>query len=139
MIRLVPLLLLVLASACLPPDRPRNPNADVEDWIRLFDGETLDGWTPKIRGESPGADSLGTFAVVDGAIAVDYARYGAFDERFGHLFYDTPYSYYLLNVVYRFTGNQLPDGPGWAFRNSGVMLHGQAPSMMGREIGRAHV
>ena len=54
-----------------------------------------------------------------------------FEERFGHLFYALPFSYYRLNVVYRFVGEQLADGPGWAFRNSGLMLHSQAPEAMG--------
>jgi hypothetical protein len=59
---------------------------------------------------------------------------GEFKERFGHLFFDEPFSHYRLRVEYRFVGEQLPDGPGWAFRNSGLMLHGQTPESM--ELGQ---
>jgi len=33
-------------------------------------------------------------------------------------------------VEYRFTGDQMKDGAGWAYRNSGVMLQGQSPESM---------
>ena len=36
----------------------------------------------------------------------------------------------MLRLEYRFIGDQCPGGPGGAFRNSGVMLHGQAPETM---------
>ena len=31
---------------------------------------------------------------------------------------------------YRFVGEECAGGPGWALRNSGVMIHGQAPETM---------
>ncbi|RPI02070.1 MAG: DUF1080 domain-containing protein, partial [Calditrichaeota bacterium] len=34
---------------------------------------------------------------------------------------------------YRFVGEQTPGGPDWAFRNSGVMAHCQAPQTMTRD------
>ena len=40
---------------------------------------------------------------------------------------------YLLRVEYRFVGDQIDGGPGWAFRNSGLMLHGQPAASMGRD------
>jgi hypothetical protein len=33
-------------------------------------------------------------------------------------------------VEYRFVGEQVKNGPGWAFRNNGLMLHGQPASTM---------
>lgn len=33
---------------------------------------------------------------------------------------------------YRFVGDQAINGPGWATRNSGIMIHGQAPQTMGK-------
>ena len=57
-------------------------------------------------------------------LKVSYEAYDDFGGRFGHLFYETPYSHYRLRIEYRFTGEQVPGGPGWAFRNSGVMIHG---------------
>jgi len=105
-------------------------NAHADDWIELFDGRTLDGWTPKIRGYPAGEDPLDTFRVEDGAITVSYDKYDAFDDRFGHLFYKTPYSHYRLRLEYRFVGEQAPGGEAWAWRNSGVMFHAQSPESM---------
>ena len=51
-------------------------------------------------------------------------------QNLGTFFYKKKFSYYLLGVEYRFTGTQCKDGPGWAFRNSGVMLHCQPPKRM---------
>ena len=50
--------------------------------------------------------------------------------RYGHIFYKDKFSHYLINVEYRFTGNQATGGEGWARRNSGVMVHGQSPESM---------
>ncbi len=125
------LLVLVVSALGCRPDRP-NPNADREEWIELFNGRDLEGWTPKIRGEDAGSDTRHTFRVEDGVLAVAYDEYGgSFRAQFGHLFYDVPFSHYLLAAEYRFVGEQLPDGPGWAYRNSGLMLHGQDPASMG--------
>lgn len=99
-------------------------------WIQLFNGKNLDGWVPKIRGFEAGENFGNTFRVEDGLIKVAYDAYEKFDERFGHLFYQTPYSHYRLRVEYRFVGEQVPGGPGWAFRNSGIMIHGQSPDSM---------
>lgn len=72
-----------------------------------------------------------TFRVVDGNIQNNYDRYSdQFKERYGHIFYKKPFSYYLLGVEYRFKGNQIKDGPGWALRNNGIMIHGQDPETM---------
>jgi len=73
---------------------------------------------------------------VDGLLTVSYDGYDKFTgpkgfERFGHLFYKTSYSDYIIAVEYRFTGDQAPAGPGWAVRNSGIMFHGQKPEDMG--------
>jgi hypothetical protein len=37
---------------------------------------------------------------------------------------------YLLVLEYRFVGDQVKGGPGWAYRNSGAMLHCQSPETM---------
>lgn len=105
-------------------------SAHADDWITLFDGESLDGWTPKIRGYPAGENALDTFRVVDGAITVAYDRYEDFGNRYGHLFFETPYSRYRLALEYRFVGKQAPGGPDWAWQNSGIMFHAQAPDTM---------
>lgn len=103
-------------------------------WTSLFNGKNLDGWTPKIRGYELGDNFANTFRVKDRQIQVRYDGYGGkFDDRFGHLFYKKPFGNFRLRIEYRFVGDQLPDGPGWAWRNSGVMILGQDPKTMERD------
>lgn len=102
-------------------------------WVSLFNGQNLDGWTPKIKGFELGDNFGNTFRVEDGVLKVGYDKYTSFDNRFGHLFYKDKFSHYVLRVEYRFVGEQVPGGPGWALRNSGVMIHGQSPESMGKD------
>lgn len=102
-----------------------------EDWKPIFNGKNLDGWTPKIRGHEAGENFANTFRVEDGLLKVRFDGYeGPYRGRFGHLFYEKPLSHYRLRVEYRVVGEQSPGGPGWANRNSGVMIHGQSPESM---------
>lgn len=104
-----------------------NQQAAKENWIQLFNGENLDGWVIKMAGSPLGENYKNTFRVEDGMIKVSYSEYEQFNNEFGHIYYQTPYSSYKLRVEYRFTGEQCPRGPGWAFRNSGIMFHCQPP------------
>lgn len=104
-----------------------------DETIPLFDGKTLEGWTPKIAGFPLGENYKNTFRVENGAIKVSYDGYRSFDNRFGHLFYKTPFSNYILKLEYRFTGEQVAGGPAWALRNSGVMVHCQPPETIGKD------
>jgi hypothetical protein len=99
-------------------------------WKQLFNGKNLSGWTPKITGYDYGDNFGNTFSVENGVMKVSYDAYDEFKERFGHIFYKTPYSHYILAVEYRFTGQQTKGGPGWAYRNSGIMIHCQPPATM---------
>lgn len=101
-----------------------------QEWIALFNGRDLAGWTVKIRTHAVGENYANTFRVVDGLLTVAYDEYTDFAEQFGHLFFAQPFSHYRLRVEYRFVGEQAPQAPGWAVRNSGVMLHSQAPATM---------
>lgn len=108
--------------------------ADKSEWIQLFNGKNLDGWIPKIRYHELGENFGDTFRVEDGVLKVAYDQYeGPFKERFGHLFYKSKFSHYILRVEYRFTGDQIEGGPGWAIRNSGLMLHGEDPKGMAKD------
>jgi hypothetical protein len=100
------------------------------DWIQLFNGKDLTGWTAKIRGHAPGENWGNTFRVRDGKLTVAYDAYPEFKETFGHLFYRDKFSHYRVAVEYRFVGEQARGGPGWAWRNSGIMVHSQAPESM---------
>jgi hypothetical protein len=124
------LLLALVLVPVLAPAGESAKGADGKDWIALFDGKSLDGWVPKITGYDVGVNFGNTFRVENGVLRVAYDQYDAFGGRFGHLFYRTPFSHYLLVVEYRFVGEQAKDGPEWAFRNSGVMIHGQPAGTM---------
>jgi ABC-type molybdate transport system substrate-binding protein len=103
------------------------------DWRQLFNGRDLTGWTPKIRKHALGENFADTFRVRDGMLEVGYEGYDTFAEQFGHLFYAEPFSRYRLRVEYRFVGEQAANAPAWAARNSGVMVHSQAPETMLRD------
>jgi hypothetical protein len=131
--RALPILLPWLLAAASAGCASGGPARPVElEWVPLFDGESLDGWTPKIVGLPVGEDPWRTFRVREGLLVVDTSDYpGDFEGRFGHLFFELPLSHYELRIEYRFVGEQHPGGPAWAWRNSGLMLHAQDPSTMG--------
>src|SRR5688572_25149159 len=64
------------------------------DWIQLFNGKDLDGWTPKIKGYELGNNFGNTFRVEDGVLKVSYDQYEKFDNKFGHLFHRDKFSNY---------------------------------------------
>jgi len=103
-----------------------------EKWMPLFNGKDLTGWKVKIAGHELGDNYGNTFRVEDGILKVCYDQYKNFEGKFGHLFYEKPFSNYRLRVEYRFVGQQTPGGAEWAFRNSGAMIHGQSPESMGK-------
>jgi hypothetical protein len=107
--------------------------ADRKDWVQLFNGRNLDGWSPKITGYDLNDNFGTTFRVENGVMKVAYDKYDAFKSRFGHIFYNQKFSHYIIAVEYRFTGEQVPGGPAWAFRNSGIMVHCQPPATMGKD------
>lgn len=105
--------------------------AQAEDWIQLFNGKDLTGWTPKVRGQEVGENFANTFRVEDGLLKVRFDNYvGPYRGKMGHLFYNKPFSHYRLRVECRSVGDQVQGGPGWARRNNGIMLHGQTPQSM---------
>jgi thiamine biosynthesis lipoprotein ApbE len=103
------------------------------EWIQLFNGKNLDGWTPKFAKHPLGTNLHDTFRVGDGMLQVRYDKWEGFAGEFGHLFYKEPFSHYLLAAEYRFTGEQLAaaqKSAGWALRNNGFMIHSQDPKTM---------
>jgi len=102
-------------------------------WINLFNGKDLKDWKVKISKHDFNDNYANTFRVENGLMKVSYDGYQDFDKQYGHIFYKKPFSAYLLKVTYRFIGEQAKGGEGWAWRNSGAMLHGQAPETMLRD------
>jgi hypothetical protein len=124
-LRFVSLLALLAAGYAFGQNDPNR-----KEWIPLFNGRNLDGWTPKITGYDLNDNFGNTFRVKNGYLTVSYDKYDKFNERFGHIFYKQKYSYYVIAVEYRFTGEQVAGGPEWAIRNSGIMVHCQPPATM---------
>lgn len=124
------LIMRLLIAVCLLFAFCSNHSSKVPEWIQLFNGKDLNDWKPKITGYALNDNYGGTFGVENGVMKVKYDAYPSFDNKFGHIFYKKKFSYYLLGIEYRFTGEQCKNGPGWALRNSGVMLHCQPPETM---------
>ena len=103
------------------------------DWIPLFNGKDLSDWTVKIHHHEVGDNYGQTFRVKDGVIQVRYDQYDAFNDRFGHLYFNQPFSHYHLSMEYRFVGEWRKDAPVYTLKNSGVMFHSQDPRTMLRE------
>jgi len=118
------------AAKAAPAPQAEPANASKEKWVSLFNGKDLTGWTPKIRGHKAGENWNDTFRVNDGLLQVRYDKYDKYNERFGHLYHNDQFSHYRIRLEYRFVGDQCPEGPGWAIRNSGIMVHGQTPESM---------
>ena len=110
---------------------PKEKNKD--EWISLFNGKNLDGWIVKIHHHDVGDNYANTFRVVDGKIQVNYDDYKEFNNRYGHLFYKTPFSSYHLKFEYRFTNQWMKDAPSYTYRNSGIMFHSQDPKTILKE------
>ena len=107
--------------------------AKKSEWVQMFNGKDLTGWTPKFKGSEAGVNFKNVFKVKDGKLIVDYSEYGDWDGNFGHLFYEKSFSHYVLRAEYRFVGEQVKNGPGWAWRNNGFMIHGQTAASMGKD------
>lgn len=127
--RTKPVCLLLLLSLFLFKCGPKE-DAGRKEWINLFNGVDMKDWKPKIRHYALNDNYGNTFRVEDSVLKVSYDQYDSFRMRYGHIFYKEKFSYYLIEVEYRFTGNQATGGEGWARRNSGVMVHGQSPESM---------
>lgn len=119
--------LILLACCLLAISCQKIHQSASSEWKELFNGKDLKEWTIKIRTHELGDNFANTFRVEDGMMKVRYDGYDKFNQQYGHIYYNQPYGYYLLQVQYRFVGEQATGGEGWALRNSGAMLHCQDP------------
>jgi hypothetical protein len=121
-----------LLASCAPPRPKVQVEAPAGNWIALFNGHDLTGWTVKIAGHDVGDNYGNTFRVEDGLLKVSYQHYEKFADQFGSLFYNRKLSRYWIRAEYRFTGELAPGAPSWAYKNSGLQLHCQSPQTMRR-------
>ena len=125
-----PYILIILISTLLIYCERKN-----DEWISLFDGESLSGWEMKIAGYELNNNYRNTFSVKDDAIRVSYKDYDSFEDRFGHIFFTKKkFKNYHLKMDYRFYGEHVNsfknEDEAWNYKNSGVMLHSEDPSKM---------
>ena len=126
------IVLSILLISC-KSESEKEGGEKLEGWVSLFNGKNLDDWKIKFAGHELNENYKNTFRVENGILKVAYDQYEQFDEKFGHIFYKDKFSHYLIRVEYRFVGEQVPEAPGWAFRNNGIMLHCQAPESMQKD------
>ncbi len=124
--RYLALLFLILLTACKTGKAPQEE----DKWIQLFNGSDLEGWNIKFTGYPLGENYNNTFRVEDNMLIVRYDEWDSFNGEFGHIFYKQPFSHYKLRAEYRIVGEQVNEGPGWAFKNNGVMFHSQSAASM---------
>lgn len=124
------LLMLMSILGCRHPEASQKtcaPAGREGEWLQLFNGKDLSDWIVKLNHHALNENYGNTFRVEDGLLKVRYDQYGDFGDRFGHLYYKRPFSYYHLAVEYRFAGTLQRGAPGYAVLNSGVMFHAQDP------------
>lgn len=124
------LLLTAILFSCNSTSK-KTADGNDEEWIQLFNGKDLSGWDLKFSGYPLNDNFNNTFRVEDGVLKVSYDNYEKFNNEYGHIFYNKKFSDYKLRVEYRFVGQQVPGGAGWAKRNNGVMIHSQSAESMG--------
>ena len=99
-------------------------NPDAMGWSELFNGGTLAGWISKFAKHDVAEKFANTFTVKDGIIEARSDGYGGdYNVQFGHLYYEKPYSYYLLSMEYRFVGELYPKAPSYTNRSSSNPPH----------------
>jgi hypothetical protein len=119
--------ILLLFMVCC---KPSGQQQEQEKWIQLFNGSGLEDWDIKFAKHPLNENYNNTFRVEDSMLTVNYDEWDSIDGEFGHIFYRQPFSYYRLRIEYRIVGEQVAGGAGWAFKNSGVMLHAQSAESM---------
>ena len=108
-------------------------NSIKNEWIQLFNGKDINDWIVKIHHHEVDDNYGNTFRVNDNTIQVRYDQYDSFNERYGHLYYKTPFSHYHLKLEYRFVGEWRKDAPSYTILNSGLMFHSQDPRTILKE------
>jgi hypothetical protein len=111
------------------------------NWVQMLrKGDTnLSDWIPKIQGHAVGENPYNSFAygeTSDGQprlIVTDTVNLSS-SYGYGHLFYKTPFSHYLLRAQYHFPSRQSYachcNSGDWTVQNNGLMLHCQDPKTM---------
>tara|TARA_R110001606_G_scaffold2959_8_gene12906 strand:- start:7498 stop:8394 length:897 start_codon:yes stop_codon:yes gene_type:complete len=99
------------------------------EWVSIFNGTDLTGWTIKIPGHPLGENFGNTLRVEDSILKIRYDAYGPeFNDRFGTVYFDRYLTDYRIKVEYRFVGETAQGAPNWGYRDSGIQFYGQPPA-----------
>jgi hypothetical protein len=126
---------LLLVAACASTGTGGS-DPERRDWIQLFNGRDLEGWTINFADHPVGVNLHDTFRVEDGLLRVSYEDWPSWTGEMGHIFHERAFSHYIIAAEYRFVGEQVAGANiDWARRNNGLMLHAQAPEAMSLDQG----
>ena len=126
-------------SLALPPGATAVPQIAAPDaageWIQLFNGRDLTGWTPKIVGHTAGDNYADTFRVEDGVLRVSYDQLRRAVQRplRPPVLQRAVFELHAAGSSTGSSASSIPAGPIGADANSGIMIHGQTPESMGRD------
>ncbi|MCU0405129.1 MAG: DUF1080 domain-containing protein [Chitinophagaceae bacterium] len=131
--KLFTIVITIIAASLFAGCAAKTSSAKKESWQPLFNGKDLNDWTVKVYHHEVGDNYSNTFRAEDGMIKVRYDQYDSFNNRYAHLFYKQPFSYYKLRFGYRLTGEWRKDAPSYTQLNSGIMFHSQDPRTILKE------
>lgn len=124
----MPLLLL-----CINTATAQSGKADKNGWQPLVTENGLKDWLVKIHHHEVGDNYKNTFSITGDTVKIRYDGYETFNERFGHLFFKNPFSWYHLSFEYKFSSPWRTDAPAYTKLNSGIMFHSQNPTTILKE------
>ena len=108
---------------------PTDPNR--KDWIQLFNGRDLDGWTPKFAKHDLGENFNDTFRVEDGLLEGPLRQVDGVRRRVRpHVLQGSVLVLPARRRVPLRRRAGARAGPAWAIRNNGLMLHSPHPKTM---------
>ena len=119
-----------------PTRSPRTTSGRTRAEPRPDDTPEVAAWRRRMETDEAQAvykERAATAEWKDGKLTVGYEQYTEFGRKFGHIFHQGTFSHYVIAVEYRFVGEQVAGGPGWALRNSGIMVHGQPADTMTKD------
>jgi hypothetical protein len=98
-------------------------------WIRLFDGSTLNGWHTQIQGKKKNEDPAKFFQVENGVIHVYKDQPAGIAVPNGYIATDKEYSHYHLRLEFKWGAKRFKPRAAQR-RDAGVLYHVVAPELV---------
>jgi Domain of Unknown Function (DUF1080) len=115
----------VLAAENGAPEAQTAKQSD-HDWIRLFDGKSLNGWYTKIQNQKTNEDPAKFFQVHDGVIHVYKDQAAGSEVPNGYLATEAEYANFHLRMEYKW-GTKKFKPRMMVVRDAGLLYHVQRP------------